>query len=37
MMPEEAKALLREGNDREKAALEGKWINFAGLGEPWGM
>ena len=36
-MPEEAKALLGEGNDLEKAVLEGKWINFSGLGEALGM
>jgi len=36
VLSEEAKALLVDDNDMEKATFEGKWISFAGLGEAWG-
>lgn len=36
-LPEEAKALLANGDDLEKMARERKWICFTSLAEDWGM
>jgi hypothetical protein len=37
VVPEEAKALLLEGDNLEKAVIERKWNNLSDHGEAWGM
>jgi hypothetical protein len=37
VVPEEAKALLLEGDNLEKAVMERKWNNLSDHGEAWGM
>jgi len=36
-LPDEAKALLANGDDLEKMVREGNWINFSSLAEAWRM
>jgi len=36
-LPDEAKALLANGDDPEKMVRERNWINFSSLAEAWGM
>ena len=35
-LPDEAKALLANGDDLEKMVHERNWINFSSLAEAWG-
>jgi hypothetical protein len=37
VVSEEAKALLLEGDNLQKAVMERKWINLFDYGESWGM
>lgn len=37
VVSEEAKALLLEGDNLQKAMMERNWINLFDYGEAWGM